>query len=82
MSQLLDISDEELQKDIDDTMNEIEAYHLISTGFFILSNLSNVDEFNKRQYFWKHIKYKEFGSEADTFLHTLLDIKRQRTDKS
>jgi len=82
MSRLLDISDEELEKDIADTENETKAYGYLAKGFIILANIPGVDLFKARQYHHEYIKYSEFETKCDSFLHTLYDLRQQRLPQS
>lgn len=66
-----------VERDIEITQKEIEAYNHLKEGYFILSGLEDAVEGQRRLYYYEYIKYGEYASEASVFLGQLIELKER-----
>lgn len=72
----MDVSDDELLKDIYNTELEVDAYYNIKQGFSVLSSLPENKTSNR--YAFEYYRYMELENECRAFLDRLYRIKEDR----
>jgi hypothetical protein len=72
------VSDETLLRDIKNTREELEAYHLLAKGHSILSTMPENTETQKQDHLHKKEMYEILMATCDGFLRELLTIKAVR----
>lgn len=72
----MNVTDDELLKDIYNTELEVDAYHNLKQGFSVLSSLPENKASNR--YAYEHYKYMELENECRAFLDKLYRLKSDR----
>ena len=74
----MNVSNETLLRDIENTEKEVLAYNKLSEGFGLLSELPEFNQYKRRDYEEKSLNYANLAEGCMQFLDQLLSIKSDR----
>jgi len=74
----MNVSNEQLLKDIENTIQEIEAYNFLRKGYEILARLPENQGSQSRIYYSKYSCYNSLQTDCSTFLEKLYILKEER----
>ena len=74
----MNVSNEQLLEDIENTIQEMDAYDFLRKGFNILSKLPENQESSYNQPAIKYLEYERLYEECGKFLRKLYVLKEER----
>ena len=74
----MNVSNEQLLKDIENTIQEIEAYNFLRKGYEILARLPENEGGQSRRYYSEYDYYDNLYNKCLTFLNKLYALAEER----